>query len=125
MIVGEVNAVPEAVVRLVVRGPNGDQREIEAVVDTGYTGVLTLSAELISQLSLPFRNLTRAFLADGSETVCATHEATVEWGRRSRRVLVHQVDTDPLLGMSLLYGYELKVEVTDGGSVSIHELRIS
>jgi hypothetical protein len=40
-------------------------------------------------------------------------------------VLVHQANTDPLLGMSLLYGYELKVEVTDGGSVSIRELRIS
>ena len=125
MIVGEVSAVPEAVVRLAVRGPGGDEREIEAVVDTGYTGALTLPAELISELALPFRSLTRALLADGRETVCATHEANVRWGRLIRRVLVHEVDTNPLLGMTLLYGYELRIEVTDGGRVSIRELQLT
>ena len=83
MIVGEVNSLPEAVVRLAVRGPAGREREIEAVVDTGYTGALTLPAELISELALPFRSLTRALLADGRETICATHEANVSGGHSS------------------------------------------
>ncbi len=123
MIVGEVNSLPEALVRLAVRGPAGREREIEAVVDTGYTGALTLPAKLISELALPFRSLTRALLADGHETVCATHEANVKWGQQIRRVPIHAVETEPLLGMALLYGYELTIEVTDGGRVSIRELQ--
>ncbi|HVF61596.1 MAG TPA: clan AA aspartic protease [Thermoanaerobaculia bacterium] len=122
MIVGEVNSLPEAVVRLAVRGPAGQEREIEAVVDTGYTGALTLPAELISELALPFRSLTRALLADGRETICATHEANVKWGQQIRRVSILAAETGPLLGMALLYGYELRIEVTDGGRVSIREL---
>ena len=122
MIVGEVNALPEAVVRLAVRGPGGHEREIEAVVDTGYTGALTLPAMLISELALPFSSLTRALLADGSETICAAHEANVRWGSLVRRILVHAADVDPLLGMALLQGYELRIEVIEGGRVSIREL---
>ena len=38
MIQGRVNAAYEAVVPLVVRGPLGLAREVEAVIDTGYTG---------------------------------------------------------------------------------------
>lgn len=122
MIVGEVNSLPEAVVRLAVRGAAGREREIEAVVDTGYTGALTLPAELISELALPFRGLTRVLLADGRETVCATHEATVKWGPQIRRVPIHAAETGPLLGMALLYGHELTIEVTDRGHVKIREL---
>jgi predicted aspartyl protease len=38
MIVGAMNAQREAIVRLVVLGPGGRERQIEAVLDTGYTG---------------------------------------------------------------------------------------
>ena len=39
----------EARIRLQVQGPRGKQR-IEAVVDTGYTGTLTLPPKLIAKL---------------------------------------------------------------------------
>ena len=42
MIEGVVNAAYEAVIRLSLRGPSGQAREIDAVIDTGFNGFLTL-----------------------------------------------------------------------------------
>jgi predicted aspartyl protease len=40
MITGAVTADREAVIRLAVRGPAGQQQQIEAVVDTGFKAAL-------------------------------------------------------------------------------------
>ena len=66
MIKGRVNE-REARVRLTVLGPIGRQREIEAVVDTGYTASLSLPPSVIEQLGLRWQSLDRGTLADGSE----------------------------------------------------------
>ena len=42
MIEGAVNALREAVLSLSLQGSAGQTRDIEAVVDTGYSGFLTL-----------------------------------------------------------------------------------
>lgn len=118
MITGSVNAHREAVIRLTVSGSQA-REEIEAVVDTGFTGFLTLPPPLIVTLGLPFRRHGRAVLADGSESFFDTHEATVTWDGRPRRIFVDAADTDPLVGMSLLHGHELTVQVVDGGGVFI------
>ena len=44
----------EAVVSLVLRGPEGQTREVNAVIDTGYSGFLTLPAALVADLGLPY-----------------------------------------------------------------------
>lgn len=44
MIKGAVNANREARLRLTVRGLSGQEREIEAVIDTGFNGFLTLTS---------------------------------------------------------------------------------
>ncbi len=54
MMTGVVNANREATIRLVVIGPSGQQQEIEAIIDTGFTGFLTLPAVLIAALGLPW-----------------------------------------------------------------------
>lgn len=68
MIGGTVNAALEAAVNLSVQGPGGQAREIEAVVDTGYGGFLTLPPVLVGELGLPFVTRGEATLADGSLT---------------------------------------------------------
>jgi hypothetical protein len=42
MITGAVTADREAVIRMVVRGPAGQEQEVEAVVDTGFDGRFAL-----------------------------------------------------------------------------------
>src|SRR5206468_3760272 len=121
VISGAVNVYREAVIQLTVRGSH-TQEEIEAVVDTGFNGFLTLSPLLIATLNLPFRSRGRAILADGSEALFDIYEATVIWDRRPRRVAVGAADADPLIGMALLYGYELTVQAVEGGDVFIRTL---
>lgn len=122
MIIGMVNEYCEAMISLVVSGPKEFAQEVDAVVDTGFDGSLSLPPTIIKALGLPYRQRGRAILADGSETLFNIYEATVNWDGQSRRIKVDDADTDPLAGMALLYGHELKIAVVEGGSVMINVL---
>ena len=111
----------EAVLRLVVGG-EAINAEVQAVVDTGFDGYLTLPPSLIATLELRWRMRGRARLADGSESVFDAYEAVVEWDGALRRVVVHAAEATPLVGMGLLYGYRLQVEVVEGGTLRIEAL---
>lgn len=121
MMQGKVNRHREATLRLVVRG-QGAEQEIEAVIDTGFDGYLTLPAGVIAALGLRWRSRGGALLADGSGSIFEIYEGTVLWDGSARRILIHGVETMPLLGMGLLEGYALRIEVRQGGSVVIDSL---
>ena len=118
MIQGVVNAAYEPIIRLVVQGPLGQSREIEAVVDTGFNGYLTLPPALASALGLPFVTTNPAFLADGSEATFDVYSVTVLWDGHPRLV-AHMPDAIPLVGMQLMDRHSLYVEVESGGGVVI------
>jgi clan AA aspartic protease len=119
VILGTVTANRDAVIVLVVRGPSGHEHRVEAVIDTGFNGWFSLPPELITSLDLPWRRRGRAVLADGSESVFDIYEAVVEWDGVPRRVVVDEASTAPLVGMALLDGYELNVEVRTAGRVTV------
>ena len=108
MITGVVQA-DEGRIRLKIRGRQGRELEVEAVVDTGFTASLTLPPALIAALDLRWQTVESFTLADGSECVFDVYEAKVEWDGKLRTVLVDEADADPLVGMRLLRGCELKM----------------
>ncbi len=112
----------EGRIRLKVKGLRGREREVEAVIDTGYTASLTLPPAVITALGLPWQTVDRVTLADGSESIFDVYEARVVWDGKARLVLVDEADTDPLVGIALLSGYELKMQVRSHGKVSIKRL---
>jgi clan AA aspartic protease len=122
VITGSVDADLQAVIRVTVLGPAGREAEVVAIVDTGFSGFLTLPPAAVAALELPYRTQGRAFLADGSETVFEVYEAVIAWDGRGRSVPVSSADTDPLVGMSLLLGHELTVQVVEGGAISINAI---
>lgn len=122
MITGVVTDRREAIIRVKLYGPAGQGQEIEAVIDTGFDGWLSLPASMIDQLGLSWHRRGRALLADGSESVFDIFEATVEWDGQLRRVPVDQAETSPLIGMSPLEGYELCIQVQTGGNVMVRAL---
>ena len=119
MITGVVTERREAVIRVKVLGSAGQDREIEAVIDTGFDGWLSLPPSIVAQLGLAWHRRGRALLADGSESVFDIYEATVEWDGQLRRIPVDEAETFPLVGMSLLEDYELVVQVQRGGNVIV------
>jgi len=122
MISGVVTDDRQAVIHLTVRGPAGQEQEIEAIIDTGFDGSLSLPPSIVVQLGLPWRQRGRALLADGSESVFDIYEATADWDGEARRIVVDEVETVPLIGMSLLEGYELTIQVQRGGNVTLRAL---
>ena len=91
------------------------------IVDTGFNGFLTLPPALVATLALPRLNRGRATLADGSAQIIDVHGATVIWDGETRHVEITAVNAPPLVGMSMLYGYDLSIQVVDGGSVAIRK----
>jgi len=122
MITGIVTDDRQALIRLTVRGLTGQEQEIEAIIDTGFDGCLSLPSSLVLLLSLPWRERGRALLADGSESVFDIYEGTVLWDGQVRRIPVHEAETIPLIGMALLQGYALTVQVQPGGNVTLRVL---
>ena len=122
MIEGEVNAAFEAVISLSLRGPSGQAREIDAVIDTGFNGFLTLPSPLVAELGLPFLSHGGATLADDNNIAFDVWEVTVLWDGAALSVEADEADTTPLVGMLLLDSHSLYVEVTDGGRVVLQAM---
>lgn len=102
-------------------GRGGGQDCIRAVIDTGFTGHLTLSAELAISLALPELGSEELVLADGSTEVASVHRATIEWHARSRTIPALAVGGEALVGMALLAGSRFSMDVVPGGEVLIEE----
>jgi clan AA aspartic protease len=121
MMQGYVNTSYEAVVSLVIKH-NSKLKSINAVIDTGFTGFLSLPQSIIDELELPWSYSDFATLGDGSETLFDIHDANVIWDGQFREIEINSADTDPLLGMKMLRGYRLQVDTVQGGLVTIQAL---
>ena len=123
MIEGMVNTRYEAVVALPLQGPQGEAHDVEAVIDTGFNGFLTLPDSLVTDLELPFITTGRARLANGEEVEFSVHEVTVLWDGQARYVEAAVTGSTPLIGMRLLDRHNLNIEVEIGGRVNIQARR--
>ena len=97
-------------------------RTVNAVVDTGYTGSLSLPPTAVRSLGMRFFGKRRAELADGRVVTFDVYAGSVIWDGRPLAVEIDESPCDPLIGMKLLEGFELNIRVTRNGSVSIRRL---
>jgi clan AA aspartic protease len=109
---GYIDSAGRALVRIVVTSPaTATAMEIEAWVDTGFTGELVLPQDQIATLGLPRSAVVRAELGDGSETVLEVHSCLIEWfGRVQQIEVIANTGTSPLLGVGLLQGHTLTID---------------
>ena len=117
-----MNAAYEPVITLAMHGPSGPSREVETVIDTGFTGYLTVTAALATELGLALEGTSRATLADGSEVTFDVYDVAVVWDGQTRYVLADAADTTPLVGMRLLDDHDLSIQVRSGGRVLIQAI---
>jgi clan AA aspartic protease len=119
MIIGAVDANLEARVPLFIEDITGQTHPLEAVVDSGYTGFLTLPPAQITLLGLQWLSQEKVMLADGSILMRDVYHASIIWDSQSRTVRVTAIDGSPLVGMKLLEGNEVRMKVIPGGLVHI------
>jgi clan AA aspartic protease len=119
MIHGVVSRNREATISLVIVNENRQTKLITAIIDTGYTGFLSLPSEIIAELGLSWSGIDRATLGDGSEVNFEVYAAKVIWDGEYRDIPINEAETDPLVGISLLYGYDLHIQTVEGGDVTI------
>ena len=122
MMTGIVHADLLPLLRLTVRDAGGRSHDVEAVIDTGFNGFLTLPPALIAALGLPWLCRQQGRLADGSVQVFDVYMANLDWHGRPRTVEVEAADAQPLLGTGMMQGSELRIQVVPGGSAIITEL---
>ena len=85
--------------------------EIEAWVDTGFTGELVLPQDRIVALHLPQSAAVRVALGDGSETVLNTYSCVIEWLSQDKPIeVIANTGQFPLLGVGLLQDQTLTID---------------
>jgi clan AA aspartic protease len=122
MIYGVVNLRREATLPLVVGNVKKQQQVVDTVIDTGFNGFLSLPSTVIATLNLPWSASDIVTLGDGSQTLFDIYTAMVIWDGQYREIDIAASETEPLLGIALLYGYRLQVDNIEGGIVKIEEL---
>ena len=121
MITGKVRE-NEVVLRIRVFDPAGGSHDVEAVIDTGFSSSMSLPWSIVSRLKLPWQAIDRSTLGDGSECVFNVYEAIIDWDGELKTVRIHQSETEPLIGMELLQGFEVNFKVRQNGKVTIKRL---
>lgn len=123
MMQGWVNQNCEAMLPIVVGHGSAPKQLVEALIDTGFSGFLSLPLSMIESLGLPWIFSDSVTLGDGSEVIFQMYRATVIWDGQFKVVDVAASEAEPLLGMSLLYGFKLQVEAVERGIVTIEAMR--
>jgi len=119
VITGTVSADYEPLIRLILIDANGQEHGREAVVDTGFTGWLTLPPDVIAEMGFSWREWGAAILADGSQVTFSVYDAHVVWDGHRISIPVDEADAEPLVGMRLMKGYRIFIEDVDGGIVRL------
>jgi predicted aspartyl protease len=79
MMQGFVNQNCEAIVRIAIGHDNNPKIIVETLIDTGFTGFISLPLSIINILGLPWHFRDVGTLGDGSEVIFDMCRATVIW----------------------------------------------
>ena len=123
MKIGTVESSGEALVPLTVEGlgSGGQQRDITALLDTGFNGFLALPPALIGELDLEQISREQYMTAGGAMHFTGVYEAVVVFGER--RLLVDEIveAAEPLVGVGLLWEFKVCLGYREGGDVTLEE----
>ncbi len=122
MMSGYVNDNREAILQIALVGDGKQLKSVRAIIDTGFTGDLTVPRHVIDELGFAIRGFQEVILADGSRHYFEMCVGSIIWNGQMRRVEINAAETDSLVGMGLLENYKLEIEGRPGGEVRITPL---
>lgn len=121
---GQVTSERRILMRLMVSGRGNVGVQMTAMLDTGFSGALTLPPALVTLLDLPLQTTMPVTLANGVRVALRIFEADVLWDGQHRAVLVHKSDNVPRVGLGLLYGSRVCVDILDGGELRVEPIAV-
>ena len=119
MIRGVVTDEFEGWIDLAIVGDDQSAIGFSGVIDTGFSGSLTLPLAVIERFGGQRVGIANVYLADGSRTFCHIFKLTILWDGRPLTIEVDAAETEPLIGMGLLAGLDLQMRVVPNGEVII------
>ena len=111
----------EARVEIDIAGGNLIFQTVDVVVDTGYTGALTLPDAIAHELGLRSTQRRYITLASGQTEQVGACAARLLWNGQPIDVLAHIMGDKPMIGTTLLASSRLIIDWWDGGEVVIEE----
>ena len=113
---GEAAIVPIAIM-------DSDNRlwPVEAVIDTGFIGDLALPSSIIRRLGLTRSGSINFILANGEPARMNIYRGNILWHEQIRNVVIAQADDIPLIGIKLLSGNRITMDISPNGEVIIEE----
>ena len=118
MMRGSVNDHLEPWIEISIQDRHRESNLVQAILDTGFNGFLTSQTAWLLDMDVECSGQARVTLADGNEIVSDLFIAMVLWDGQWITIDVEAADTDPLIGMALLRGYDVRLRVEPGAKFS-------
>ena len=110
------------IVPVSVANNGGTVRQFRAALDTGFNDFLSLPASAIRQLGLRASGSQVVTLANGESDERPVYDAIVIWDGERLSLPVFGLGDTPLVGMALLRGSRVTIDVAEGGAVEVEAL---
>ena len=111
----------EPVVSVSILDDHDIAHSFEFILDTGFSGHLTLASDAINRLGLHYSGQRALATADGFTHNVDVFTTSVLLHESWRPAFVIRLDSLPLLGMRSLLGSRLSMNVYAGGRVVVEE----
>ena len=123
MIRGRISEDGEAIiVPVAVADSDGRLWPLETVLDTGFVGDLSLPSAVIHRMGLARAGSLNFILANGEPARLRTYHARVFWHDRLLDIEVTETGDVPLIGIRMLRGSRVAMDMLPGGEVIIEEV---
>ena len=120
MKIGRIDAATGAlypVVQVELRGRDGRSVFVDAVLDTGFTGTISIPIGVIRELGIVRRRRETFVLADGSTSESSVYDGSVRFAGSWFETDIFSTHYIPTVGMRLLYGANISFDAVPDGDI--------
>ena len=123
--IGRIDAATGAlypVVQVELRGRDGRSVFVDAVLDTGFTGTISIPIGVIRELGIVRRRRETFVLADGSTSESSVYDGSVRFAGSWFETDIFSTHYIPTVGMRLLYGANISFDAVPDGDIEYRSL---
>ena len=122
MIYGNIGRNGDLILPIRLLDANGHVHRVEAAVDTGFDGHVSLPNHLAAPLGMPYSESVEMTLAADVVINVDVYEGVVIWRGQRRPVKIVEAEGTPLVGLALMWDSLLTAEITENGAVTVGPL---